>query len=452
MDYLFRKVDNSKLIFFRIFFGLLMMFECWGAIATGWVKETFIEPKFTFNFIGFDWTQQVFVGESMLYIYGIMGFLGLLIMLGALYRVSITSFCILWSLTYFMQKSHYNNHYYLIMVVSFLMALMPANRYLSIDANIFTGLKSTVTEKWNYILFKSLIACVYIYAAIAKISPGWVDNHFLPLRLNRSAIWFENEFGQNFFSDFLRERELAEFLAYAGIGFDFLIVPLLLIKPTRKIAFILGMCFHLFNSLTLHIGIFPYFALVMSVFFFSSKEINKLFFPFKKTDDFNERSVISPLKRRLTMFFVVGFISIQMYLPIRHWFILGDVLWTEEGHRMAWRMMLRTKTGSGNFEIQLPDKTLIPVNVYDYLTLNQISSLYTKPDMIWQFAQKLKKEYKKEGKDIKVFYKNGMLKINDGPFHSYINPDIDLANTKWSYFGHQKWILPEPKDYYDTKK
>ena len=42
---------------------------------------------------------------------------------------------------------------------------------------------------------------------------------------------------------------------------------------------------------------------------------------------------------------------VQLALPLRHHFIQGDVLWTEEGHRLSWRMMLRTRQGSIQFFI-----------------------------------------------------------------------------------------------------
>ena len=448
MNFLFEKVDNSKLIVFRIFFGLLMTLECWGAIATGWVKETFVDPAFTFNFIGFDWTQAL-LGEPMYAIYGVMGFLGILIMLGAFYRPAIILFFMLWALTYFMQKSHYNNHYYLVMIVSFLMIWMPANRYLSVDAGTNSMIKSDSVPRWNYIVFQILISCVYVFAAIAKITPGWLQNHFLPLRLQSSARWFETELGKNLFSDFLRNPELAQFLAYAGIAFDFLIVPLLLFKPTRKVAFILAFFFHIFNSVTLHIGIFPYFALALCIFFFDGREIKNIFLPFKTRNVMDERVLISPLVQRTVTWFLIIFTAVNIYLPVRHHFIQDDVLWTEEGHRMAWRMMLRSKTGNGYFESHLPDGKIVNEQLLSHLRPHQINDLKSKPDMIWQFAQKLKKDYKNQGFDsVKVFYKESQVKINDGYFYDFIDPKVDLANTKWSYFGHQEWILPSPKDYY----
>lgn len=449
VQFLFQKTGNARLVVFRIFFGLLMMVECWGAIATGWVKETFVDVNFTFNFIGFDWTQFL-VGEPMYYLYIIMGFLGLLMMLGAFYRTSAIAFFALWTLTYFMQKSHYNNHYYLLVWVSFLMTLMPANNYFSIDCKMNHRVKRKPVYHWHYLVFQVLIACVYVYAAIAKFTKGWTEHHFLPLRLKNSARWFEGELGENVFSEFLKNQDLAEFLAYAGIGFDFLIVPFLIFKPTRKWAFGAAFIFHIFNSITLQIGIFPYFALALCIFFFSDDEINRWFLRSKnKSHLHSEYDEISPLKKQITTSFVLAFSVLMIGLPLRHHFIKDDVLWTEEGHRMSWRMMLRTKSGRGSFYVETPDGKQKRVQLSKYLKPHQMHGIKTKPDVIWQFAQRLKKEYKAQGiEPIKVFYKHSKARINDGKYFKFIDPKVDLANEKWNYFGHQDWIFPSPEDYY----
>lgn len=452
MNYIFTKINNTNLVIFRIFFGLLMTVECWGAIATGWVSETFVKPDFTFTFIGFEWTHFL-LGEPMYWIYIVMGFLGILIALGAVYRISAVLFFLLWSLTYFMQKSHYNNHYYLLVLVSFLMCIVPAHRSLSIDAQMNYKIRSHLTERWTILIFKIQVFFVYTFAAVAKLHPGWYDDHFLPLRLKQSARWFQNHFDNQIVIDFIRSKELAHFLALAGIGFDFLIVPLLLIKQTRKWAFLAAVIFHLFNSITLQIGIFPYFALALCLFFFSPREITRIFIKSRKSRVLNEEYSNTTSHKKLKIGFVVLFTLWQLYLPLRHWLIPGDVLWTEEGHRLAWRMMLRTKSGRLSIETHLPDGKVKKERLSDYLKPHQIGDVRTKPDMMWQFAQHLKRKYQKEGyKNIEVFVKNSKLKINDGPYHNYIDPNIDLANEKWSYFGHQRWIFPEPENYYSPKK
>lgn len=90
-EYLFRKIDNSALVIFRIIFGLLIVAECWGAIFTGWVNVNMVEPKLTFTFIGFEWMNNL-LGPNMIYYYIIMGALGIFITLGLFYRFSIIVF------------------------------------------------------------------------------------------------------------------------------------------------------------------------------------------------------------------------------------------------------------------------------------------------------------------------------------------------------------------------
>ena len=130
--WLFTRIDNSALIVFRMLFGLLLAIEAIGAIFTGWVRRAFIEPDFTFNFIGFDFLQPL-PGNGMLWYYAVMGLFGIFVMLGFKYRLSIFMYTIMWAAVYLMQKSSYNNHYYLLMLLCFLMILLPAHRYASVD-------------------------------------------------------------------------------------------------------------------------------------------------------------------------------------------------------------------------------------------------------------------------------------------------------------------------------
>jgi vitamin K-dependent gamma-carboxylase len=58
--YLFKPIDNTPIVLWRVVFGLVMFFETWGAIAVGWVKQVYLDPPlFTFNFIGFEFLQPL---------------------------------------------------------------------------------------------------------------------------------------------------------------------------------------------------------------------------------------------------------------------------------------------------------------------------------------------------------------------------------------------------------
>ena len=166
--FLFKHIDNSGLIVFRIIFGLLCFLESVGALFTGWVRRTLIEPEFTFSFIGFEWLQPL-SGDWMYVYYIVMGIFGLLIMVGYKYRFSMLMFAIMWTATYLMQKASYNNHYYLLMLLSFLMVLLPANRYASLDVKFNPSLKRLSMPSWCKWIFVIQLFILYTYASIAKL-------------------------------------------------------------------------------------------------------------------------------------------------------------------------------------------------------------------------------------------------------------------------------------------
>jgi len=429
---LFTKIDNSALLIFRIFFGILVALECYGAILTGWIRRTLIEPEFTFTFIGFEWLQPL-PGVGMYVYFFIMGTLGIGIALGYKYRFSIITFTILWTGVYLMQKSSYNNHYYLLILISLFMCFFPAHRGYSIDARQRPALKKEYMfsyVKWTIVL---QLFIVYTFASIAKLYGDWLDFGIVRVLMLDKADY-------PIIGSLLQEAWAHKIVGVFGILFDFLVVPALLWKPTRKIAFIASIFFHLFNSIVFQIGIFPYLSLAFTVFFFDPETIRKIFF--KKKEAYLQNEVQIPPYKNLLLLFGGIYFLIQLALPVRHHFIKDDVLWTEEGHRLSWRMMLRSR--GGEIEFRVVDSETGETDSIDldkYLTKKQKRRITAYPDFIWQFAQHLKQEYREKGKNISV-YVNSKVGINGRPYKEFIDPDIDLANTPWHHFEHNEWILP----------
>jgi len=434
--WLFKHIDNSALIIFRVFFGLLITLESFGAIATGWVKQTLIEPQFTFSFIGFHWLQPL--PEVWMYVYFcIMGVFGIGVMLGYKYRFSIIAFTMLWAGVYFMQKSSYNNHYYLLVLLNAFMCLLPANRYYSLDVKQNSSLQKSSMPKWCSLIIIMQMAIVYTYASIAKIYPDWLDTTVMEILMRGKIEYYV-------IGGILQEKWVHYLLAYGGILFDLLIIPLLLWKPTRKWAFISAVCFHLFNSIVFQIGIFPYLALALCVFFFEPKTIQKLFF--KSKSFYNDGELIIPSYKKLILIVFSLYFIIQIALPLRHWFIKDDVLWTEEAHRLSWRMMLRSKYGVAHYTVidkATKEKTIIKLD--DYLTKKQKNIASSRPDVIWQFGQHLKQKFNSEGKDVTV-HVDCRISVNGRPLKLLISPKTDLASVKWDALKHNEWILPSNED------
>ena len=269
MKFLFKAIDNSPLVVFRIFFGFLVACESFGAIFTGWVKRILIDPQVTFSFIGFEWLKPL-PGFGMYFYFIAMGVFGLAIMLGYRYRIAIISYTLLWAGVYFMQKTAYNNHYYLLLLISFLLIFLPANSYASLDVRQNRIKEENTMPYWISLLFIIQVAIVYVFASIAKFYPDWLDGTFTRNLLadSTNVITLKKLFLQKWF--YL-------FIAYMGIIFDLLIVPLLLFKKTRMLALLASLTFHLFNAIFLEIGIFPFFALTFALFFYEPETIRSVF-------------------------------------------------------------------------------------------------------------------------------------------------------------------------------
>src|SRR5690606_912142 len=201
-------------------------------------------------------------------VYGFLGLMGIFIMLGAFYRTTTVLFALGWSLVYFMQKEHYNNHYYLVMLIAWFMVFIPANRYKAVDVWIWPQIRSNYTFLWTRLIFILQLLIVYTFAALAKLYPGWMNGDFLMVRYRSVAQWAEKSIAWEPLTETLSSIEFARVFSWLGFGFDLLIVPLLLWKRTRVFAFFAALFFHIFNSVSLHIGIFPYFALALAVFCF----------------------------------------------------------------------------------------------------------------------------------------------------------------------------------------
>lgn len=432
INFLYKHIDNSGLIVFRIVFGLLCFLESAGAIMTGWIKRTLIDPEFTFSFIGFEWLQPL-PGDWMYAYYAVMAIFGLFIMLGYKYRLSMLLFALMWTATYLMQKSSYNNHYYLLALLSFFMVLLPANRYASIDVKLNPKLKRFSMPSWCKWIFVLQLLIVYTYASIAKLYPDWLDTSVIALLMKGKANYY-------LIGDLLQQKFIHYIIAYGGILFDGLIIPLLLYKRTRKYAFFISIFFHLFNSIVFQIGIFPYLSLAFSLFFFNPKTIRDLFL--KKKPFYNSEETIVPKYNAVLISTFSIYFLIQIGLPLRHHFFKDNVLWTEEGHRLSWRMMLRAKSGNTKYlVVDEATNNAIPIKLSDFLSKKQQRSASAKPDVIWQFAQRLKKEFAKRGTSVKV-YVESYVSVNGGKSKQLIDPEIDLASEEWHHFKHHDWLLP----------
>jgi len=130
---LLEPVDVASLVYFRIAFAAIMVWECWRYLSKGRIGRYFIEPDFHFTYHGFEWVQP-WPGDGMYVHFAVMAVLALMIGLGLLYRLAAFLFFLAFSYVFLLEQATYLNHFYFVILVSVTMIFVPAHRAFSLDA------------------------------------------------------------------------------------------------------------------------------------------------------------------------------------------------------------------------------------------------------------------------------------------------------------------------------
>src|ERR1700722_2340755 len=171
----------APLAVLRMAFGLIMLISTIRFIAKGWVREFYIAPKFYFPFYGFEWVHPL-PATGMYLVFGLMVLTTILITIGLFYRASIVTFFICFVYVELLDKSYYLNHYYFVTLITFLLMLVPAHRYFSLDVWRRPSLKITHVPAWMIGIFKAQLCLVYAFAGISKLNHDWLIDA-MPLRI-----------------------------------------------------------------------------------------------------------------------------------------------------------------------------------------------------------------------------------------------------------------------------
>ncbi len=433
----FAPVDIASLIFFRIAFGFLMVWEVWRYFHYGWIATYWIEPRFLFKYYGFSWVQP-WPGNGLYIHWAALGVVALFIAVGFLYRVSATLFFLGYTHAFLLDESRWLNHTYLICLFSFLLIFIPAHRGLSVDVLINPRLRTQTTPAWTLWLLRVQVGVVYFFSGIAKLSPDWL--HGEPMR-----TWMAQRIDFPILGRFFQDEWTVYAMSYGALLLDLLIAPLLLWRRTRVAAFCAALIFHLLNSkLFADLGVFPWLAIAATTLFFPPdwpRRFASIFRPVTASPFSDIGRLPGPRKRFVVLSLAAIYIGIQVTVPLRHLLYPGGIEWTYEEHRFSWRMMLLDRYTRGFFYVTDPNtgKTY-QVSSLDYLTQKQVVRMEYRPDMLLQFAHYLATVMPRKGpKPLKVEARV-FISINGRRPQLLVDPNVDLA-TEPRHLGRPRWLL-----------
>ena len=183
-------VSPASVAAFRIIFGLVGVAAVVRFVANGWVFDVYIEPAYHFTYADFAWVQP-WPAWGMYLHFGMLGLASLGVALGYRYRLSIAAFFLLFTYVELIDQTTYLNHYYLVSLLSLIMAFLPMARAASLDAILDSRSTSSsrpapaipVASLW---LLRGQLGLVYLFAGIAKLNPDWL------LQAQPLTIWLYN--------------------------------------------------------------------------------------------------------------------------------------------------------------------------------------------------------------------------------------------------------------------
>ncbi|HEV8169499.1 MAG TPA: HTTM domain-containing protein, partial [Pyrinomonadaceae bacterium] len=377
----------------------------------------------------------------------VLGVAAACVMAGFLYRIAAPILFVAFTYTFLLDQTRYLNHFYLVCLISFLMCFLPAERAFSVDALLRRKIRSDVVPAWTLWLLRAQIGIPYFYGGIAKLNHDWI---------------YGGEPMRSWLRPFTRIPPLghvfgAGWVVYSfvigGLLLDLLVVPLLLWRRTRLVAFIAAVLFNLINAVIFDIGIFPWLMLGALLIFFPPDLPRRFARAFMSPGQEFPGAVqvaAAPVEERrplagsekVVAALLSAYLVFQLTFPLRHYLYPGNVSWTEEGHNFSWHMKLRTKGGEAVFTVTHPGSGQTwTIKPEQYLASHQVVKMSTKPDLILHFAHHLAEEKRREGYDNVEVRARVMVSLNGREPQLLIDPNLDLAKEEVSLLP-ARWIVP----------
>lgn len=437
-----RPIDAASLAAFRIGFGALLLVATLRYFAHGWIFEYFLQPTHFFKYWGFEWVRP-WPGTWMYAHFGLMALCALGVLLGYRYRLSVVGFGLLFCYQHLIDETNYLNHYYLVACVCLLLACLPLASVWSLDARRAPRLRREQLPVWMLWALRAQFALVYFFGGLAKLNRDWL------IEAQPLGIWLARHQDLPWVGGWLAQPGAAQLMSWAGALFDLSIVPLLLGRRTRPLAYALLVGFHLATARLFSIGLFPYFMLCGSLLFlppdWPKRLLARLGVPLRAPREtppaLAEASAERWLRPALAAYF-----ALQLLLPIRHWAYPGNLLWTEQGFRFSWNVMLMEKDGSVDFRVvEAGTGRSFHVSPRDYFTAYQTAMMAPQPDLVLQAAQLIARDYRARGVREPAVYADAFASLNGRPMQRLIDPRVDLARQK-DGLSAKTWIVPLQDD------
>jgi hypothetical protein len=363
--------------------------------------------------------------------------LSICIAVGFCYRASALLFAVAFTYVFLLDRTNYQNHYYLIALISWWLPWMPLNRSVSVDAWIWPEISDQTVPSWTLWMLRFHIALPYFFGGVAKLNWDWLQGEPIAQMLvaKSSLPWIGSLFAS---------ETMAIAFAWLAMLFDLLVVPMLFWKRTQAIAY--GMCiiFHLMNAVVFNIHAFPWLMLAATPIFFAPDWPRRVLGGASlDLQQWRSKVTGNSFQKKLAIAFMASYAIFHCVWPLRHYAYPGDASWNERGHYFAWRMMLRGKSVVLGYAIkdQVSGK-VIDGKINRFINSEQSDKFGRDPEMILQFAHFLGEDYCKSTGNAASVHALVLASLNGRKPELMVDPNVDLMQQPLGF--HQRhWVLTQ---------
>ena len=442
---LLRPVSGASLAAYRAAFGITVAVEVARYFAHGWVWAYYVEPPIRLTYFGWGWVPGAPYGV-LVGVFLALAACGLSLAAGFATRLAAVLTTLGLGYVFLLEQGRYLNHFYLMVLMAALLALLPAGHAWSADARLASGRwrGDGTVPAWAVWAVRAHLGIVYAFAAVAKLNPDW-------LRGEPITTWLAPTFAGSPVDFILDLPGWGLAFAWGGLALDALALPLLLWRRTRVPMALALMGFHLFNAWAFSIGVFPWLMIAVLPIFFAPDWPERLWARLPRgaaeaaPPELDARPARAAPPRPVVAALLAAFFVSQLALPLRHWLVPGDVAWTEEGHLYSWRMKLRSKRAPFAELDVVTDRDAWTVRPDDVLVSWQARKAPTRPDLLLQLAHALRDDARAAGHDSVRVYARVEVQLNDRPPQLFVDPTVDLAAEPRSW-RRKAWIVPLDPD------
>jgi len=436
------EVPAASLAAFRVLFGLACAFASIRFVAMGWVDELLVAPAHHLHYAGFGFVIEP--PRGWLYaLFATMTLSSLAIAVGLFHRAAAAIYFLAFTYVELIDQALYLNHYYAVSLIACLLVFLPLGEVYSLDARR-RGTKRTTLPAYVLYAIRAQLGVVYFFAGVAKIHPDWM------FRAEPLATWLQASLDTPFIGWTFTYPFMPFAMSWAGLAFDLTVPFFLSARRTRPFAYAAVVVFHLVTGAMFNIGLFPLYMIAFTPVFFEPDWPLRLLSRLRRDRGASE-VVATPVEDGVPMGRVafVGltvWFAIQILVPLRHFVMPGDRLWTYEGFNFAWHVMLVEKGAHADLVVLDRDtgvRTLVEPD--DYYTPMQIRAMSEDPALVVQFAHLVAEQYRGAGHPRVAVFARSYAALNGRAAQPLVDPSVDLT-TIGELTPASRYVVPLYED------